>query len=172
MRRLAPVIALIAVMVFAGTAVARGRLLTFGTGDVTITGRSSATLDNGAGEYSGVYLRSRSLSAKRLRAVHISFRYTGDTAGGAPRFSIPLNTHHAESVTPYAFLDANNCGDTGLVSTDASNCKVFLNFSSESFDNWHDLVTTHPTWRLPRRAIPFIIADQPGHYVISHIDLR
>ena len=130
MRRLAPILALIAVMAFAGTAVARGRLLTFGDGTVTITGRSSATLDNGSGQYSGVYLSSRSLSAKRLRSVHISFRYEGDTAGGAPRFSIPLNTHHTESVTPYAFLDGNNCENSGLVSTDASNCKVFLNFSN------------------------------------------
>jgi hypothetical protein len=172
MRRLAPVLALAAVMAIAGTAVAKqpSKLQTFGTGEVTTSGWS-ATLDNVSGEYSGVYLHSRSLSAKRLRAVHISFQSSGDIAGGAPRFSIPLNTGQAESVSPYAFLDVNNCG-SGNVSTDNDSCKVFLNFSSESFDNWDDLVATHPRWRVASGKIPFIIADQPGHYVISNIDLR
>ena len=81
------------------------------------------------------------------------------------------NTGRAESVTPYAFLDVNNCGGP-LVSTDNDNCKVFLNFSSESFDNWDDLVATHPRWRIAKAAIPFIIADQDGVYRVSHIDLR
>jgi hypothetical protein len=172
MRRLAPVLALAAVMAIAGTAVAKqpSKLQTFGDGDVTITG-GTVTLHNAAGEYSGVYLASRSLSAKRLRAVHISFHSSGDTAGGAPRFSIPLNTGQAESVPPYAFLDVNNCA-SGDVSTDNDACKVFLNFSSEWFDNWDDLVTTHPRWRVAAGKIPFIIADQPGTYVISNIDLR
>ena len=176
MRRLSPALALVLGSVLAialsGVATAApNRLRSFGTGDVTISG-GTATLVNGSGEFSGVFLRSRSLSAKRLRAVHISFRYSGDTAGGAPRFSIPLDTGQEESVTPFAFVDALNCGDTGVVSTDADDCKVFLNFSNESFDNWDDLVATHPTWRIARGAIPFIIADQAGTYEISSIDLR
>ena len=170
MRRFAPAIALIAVMAFTGTAVAKDRLLHFGTGDVSIH-NGTATLANDPGEYSGVYIKAKGLSSKRLKAVHISFRSSGDTAGGAPRFSIPLNTGHTESVTPYAFLDVNNCG-SNLVSTDSANCKVFLNFSSESFDNWADLASTHPRWRIAKRAIPFIIADQAGTYMVSNIDLR
>jgi hypothetical protein len=170
MRRLAPAIALVAVMALASTVTANGKLLTFGTGNVSING-GTVTIVNGANQYGGVYLNSRSLSSKKLRAVHISFVSHDDTAGGAPRFSIPLNTGHTETVTPYAFLDVNNCGSS-LVSTSNSHCKVFLNFSSESFDNWADLVAKHPKWRMAKAAIPFIIADQPGHYVVSDIDLR
>jgi hypothetical protein len=172
MRRLAPVLALAAVMAIAGTAVAKqpSKLQTFGDGHVTTAGWN-ATLDNDPGEYSGVYLKSKSLSAKRLRAVHVSFTYTGDTAGGAPRFSIPIDTRDG-STERYAFIDALNCGDSGTVSTDDSACQVFLNWTNTSYANWHAFAAANPTWRLPRRAIPFIIADQPGHYVISDIDLR
>ena len=170
MRRFAPVIALGAVLALASTVTANGNLRSFGTGDVSVHG-GQVTISNDAGEYGGVYLNSRNLSSKRLRAVHISFVSSGDAAGGAPRFSIPLNTGHKESTKPYAFLDVNNCG-SALVSTDNSHCKVFLNFSSESFDNWADLVATYPTWRIAKAGIPFIIADQPGDYEISHIDLR
>ena len=175
LRRLSPAFALVVGLVLAiaigGLTTAASKYLTFGDGTVTFNG-GTATLQNGSGEYSGVYLRHGSQGGKRLRAIHMSFHYSGDTTGGAPRFSIPLNTGRTESVTPFAFLDALNCGDTGLVSTDADNCKVFLNFSPESFDNWDDLVATHPRWRIPRRGIPFIIADQPGTYHISRIDLR
>jgi len=170
MRRLAPAIALIGVIALASTVTANGKLFTFGTGVVTIH-RGTVTLENDPGEYSGVYVKSQNLSGKKLRYVHVSFVSSGDTAGGAPRFSIPLNTGHTESVEPYAFLDVNNCG-SALVSTTNSRCKVFLNFSSESFDNWADLVATHPSWRIPKGGIPFIIADEPGHYVVSNIDLR
>jgi len=170
MRRLAPAIALLAVIAIASTVTANGKLFTFGDGTVTIH-HGTVTLDNDPGEYSGVYVKSQSLSGKKLRLVHVSFVSHADTAGGAPRFSIPLNTGHTESTDPYAFLDVNNCG-SALVSTSNSHCKVFLNFSSESFDNWADLVATHPSWRIAKGGIPFIIADQPGHYVVSNIDLR
>jgi hypothetical protein len=169
MRRLAPAIALIAVMALASTVTANGKLFTFGTGSVSIH-KGVVSLSNDPGEYSGVYVKSQNLSNKRLRFVHVSFVSSGDTAGGAPRFSIPLNT--GDGVTDhYAFLDVDNCG-SALVSTDNSHCKVFLNFSSDSFANWAALVHAHPTWRIPKHGIPFIIADQPGDYTVSHVDLR
>ena len=93
-RRLAsPVIALVALATFAGVASAAPSttLTKFGDGDVTITS-NGATLANGADEYSGVYLKSKSQSNKPLADVDFSFDYEGDTAGGAPRLSIPLNT--------------------------------------------------------------------------------
>jgi hypothetical protein len=175
MRRLSPALALLVGLVLAialagVSTAAPSKYRTFGTGEVSFGG-GTATLANDSGEYSGIYLRGKPLSARRLSGVHISFRSTGDTAGGAPRFSIPLNTGHTESVTPFAFLDVNNCGGP-VVSTDDPDCKVFLNFSSESFDNWDDLVATHPSWRVTRRGIPFIIADQPGTYRVSNIDLH
>jgi hypothetical protein len=165
-------------MAIAGTAVAapHARLKTFGTGDVSLTA-SGATIANDSGEYGGVYLASRGRSAKPIAAVHFSFDYSGTVAGGAPRFSIPLDTNRNGRLDGYAFLDARNCGNSGTsgsgtVSTDLANCAVFLNFSSESFANWHAMVSEHPSWRLAPGKVPFIIADQPGTYHISDIDLR
>lgn len=175
MRRLSPALALVVglalAIAFAGISTAApNKLRTFGTGDVSISG-GTVTIDNGSGHYGGVYRASRSLSSKPLRAVHISFTSSGDVAGGAPRFSIPLNTGQAESVAPYAFLDVNNCG-SNVVSTDSDNCRVFINFNGESFADWDALVAAHPTWRVKPGGIPFIIADQPGTYIVSNIDLR
>jgi hypothetical protein len=174
MRRLAPVLALAAVMAIAGTVVAKqqsGKLTTFGTGDATFSG-SVLTLDNDAGEYSGVYLKSTSRKARPIAAVHFSFDYSGTVAGGAPRFSIPLDTDRNGRLDGYAFLDANNCGLTGSVSTSDDSCQVFLNFGNISFANWDAMVAAHGDWRLAPGKVPFIIADQPGIYEISNIDLR
>jgi hypothetical protein len=172
MRRLAPVLALAAVLAIAGTAVAKqpSKLQTFGTGEVTTSGWS-ATLVNDPGEYSGVYLKSKNLSGKHLRRVHVSFDYTGATAGGAPRFSIPIDTRDG-STERYAFVDARNCGDNGTVSTDDSACQVFLNWTDTSYANWRAFAAANPTWRIPKKGIPFIIADQAGTYELSNIDLR
>jgi len=175
MRRLSPalalVIGLLLAIAFAGVATAAvSKFRSFGPGDVTLT-RTGARLVNDSGEYSGIYLRSRG-SAKSVKSVHMSFDYTGSVAGGAPRFSIPLDIDRDRTVDGYAFLDALNCGDTGSVSTDDDDCKVFLNFSSEWFVNWDALVAAHPSWRIPPRSIPFVIADQPGDYRVSNVDLR
>jgi len=176
LRRLSPGFALVVGLVLAiaiagASTAANTKYRTFGTGQVSISG-GTATIRNDPGEYGGVYLRHGNQGLKRIRAVHMSFRYTGSVAGGAPRFSIPLDIDGDRLVDGYAFVDAQNCGDTGRVSTDDNDCKVFLNFGSESFANWDDLVATHPTWRLPRNAVPFIIADWEGTYHISNIDLR
>jgi hypothetical protein len=177
MRRHAPILALVAILAIAipASATPKSKLQTFGTGVVTINGSDAATLVNGADEYSGVYLRGIRKSAKPIEAVHFSFNYDGTLAGGAPRFSIPIDTNHNHSNEGYAFVDALNCGasgtsGTGTVSTDDANCKVF--FQDESFDNWDAFVDAHAGYRIPPGGIPFIIADQPGTYVITDIDLR
>ena len=175
LRRLSPGFALVVGMALAiaiaGTSTAANtKYRTFGSGSVSVRG-DTARINNGSDESGGVYLRSRSLSSKPLRAVHISFRSTGDVGGGAPRFSIPLNTGHAEDTPPYAFLDVNGCG-SNVVSTSSTTCQVFLNFSNESFANWAALARAHPNWRIKAGGIPFIIADQPGNYRVTNIDLR
>ena len=143
-------------------------LQTFGTGTVTVTG-NSATIVNGTGEYGGVFLNSRSLSAKPLNAVHLSFDSSGDTAGGAPRFCIPIDD--GSTVLKYAFLDMLGSGSTsGTVSTDLANCHV--NFNSVDYTNWDAFATANPTFRIAPGQIPFIIADEPGSYAVSNIDLR
>ena len=171
MRRLAPLLAVLAIAIIAvpATAAPRSKLLTFGTGDVTLVGRDGATLDNDSGEFSGVYLKKQ--GARHLRGLSFSFDYAGDIAGGAPRFSIPIDTdHNATTDNGYAFVDAINCGDTGTVSTTDPDCKVF--FGSDVYDNWADFAAANPKYRIPPRGIPFVIADQPGHYALTNIDLR
>ena len=171
MRRLAPMLALVAIAALAipATAAPKSKLQIFGTGEVTFEGRNAATLVNGADEYSGVYLKARN-GARKVASVKFSFDYDGTVAGGAPRFSIPIDTDHDRTVEAYAFVDAINCGDHGPVSTTDADCKVFI--GSEVFDNWAAFVAAHPTYRIPPRAIPFIIADQPGNYMITNVDLR
>jgi hypothetical protein len=171
MRRLSILVALIASLAIAVPAMAAPptKLLTFGNGDVTISD-GTVTLANDPAEYSGVYLNSRSQSGKPLHAVSFSFNYSGDVAGGAPRFSIPIDTDGNGTVDGYAFIDAINCGLTGTVSTESSTCMVF--FGSETFANWDAFAAAHPDYRIAPGSIPFIIADQPGTYTITDIDLR
>ena len=177
MRRLSILVALIASFAIAVPVLAAppNRLLTFGTGVATVTSPTSATLVNAAGQYSGVYLNSRSQSGKPLQAVSFSFDYSGSTAGGAPRFSIPIDTDGNGSVDGYAFIDALNCGGTtptgvGTVSTELSNCMVF--FGPDSYANWDAFAAANPDYRIAPGSIPFIIADQEGNYSITNIDLR
>ena len=163
-----PAIALVALAAFAGVASAAPYgLQKFGDGDVTITA-TGAKLVNQGSEYSGVYVKSKGLNNKPLGDIHVSFKSIGFVAGGAPRFSIPLST--GDGV--YAFLDVNNCGNIGVVSSDDDTCRVFIN-TGESFDNWDAMVAQNPSWRVSKTAIPFIIADgTPGSYEVTDIDLR
>jgi hypothetical protein len=170
MRRLTPLLALLAIFAVAVPVMAapNSKLKTFGTGDVTLVGRNGANIVNGADEYGGVYLGGHR-NAKFLRSVHFSFRSTGGVAGGAPRFSIPIDTNHDRTVEGYAFLDVNNCGSS-VVSTDDPTCKVY--FLNLAFDNWDAFADAHPDWRIPPGAIPFVIADIAGNYSVRDVDLR
>lgn len=150
-----------------GTAVA-APLRTFGTGDVTRDG-STFTIVNDAGEYAGVYVKPQNPAKNQrgflLSAADFSFSHSGDTAGGAPRFSIPIDEDGNGTTEAYAFIDANSCGNTGVVSTNASNCVVY--YGAGVYANWDAFAAAHPTYRISE-DIPFVIADQPGTYVISN----
>ena len=168
-RRLAsPVIALVALATFAGVASAAPSttLTKFGDGDVTITS-NGATLANGAGEYSGVYLKSKSLSDKLLAERRLLVQLPAATpAGGAPRFSIPLNTAPARPVR--VPRRARTAARPGPVSTNLANCPVFIN-TGESYANWDAMAAANPTWRIATGKIPFVIADQPGTYDVTSV---
>jgi hypothetical protein len=128
-----------------------------------------------------VYVNAKNQGNKLLGAVSFSFTSTGDVAGGAPRFSIPINTGgDSSSVAGYAFLDAANCGATvgpnttvsTTVSTDNPNCKVFFGTSISGYPNWAMFASQNPTYRIAAGAIPFIIADgTTGSYAVSSIQL-
>jgi hypothetical protein len=155
------------------------KLQTFADNGATVTINSDGSVSivlADASQDGGVYLNSKSQSGKPLNAVSFSFVSTGDVAGGAPRFSLPIDTDGVGgTVEGYAFLDAAGCGGvsggTTTVSTSSSTCHV--NFMGVDYANWDAFATANPTYRMAPGAIPFIIADgTAGTYIVSSIDLR
>ena len=177
--KLVSVVALFSVLMmalaaFAGAAPAPKPLKTFGTGQVT-AGTDTATIVIDEGEYGGVYVQSKSQSGKTLNNVDFGFTSRGDVQGGAPRFSLPIDTDGVgKTVEGYAFLDAAGCGGVSgvpmLVSTQSGTCHV--NFNGADFANWTTFAAENPTYRMSPGAIPFIIADVPGSYAVDSIVLR
>jgi hypothetical protein len=165
MRRLSVVLALIASLAIVATvSAANPKFRTFGT--VTESPAGTFTIV----DFGGVFLNSRSQSAKLVGDVDFSFVSSGAVAGGAPRLSIPINDGIG-TADLFAFLDVANCGSP-TVSTDSANCPVFLNQTYGSFANWDEFAAEHPTFRIVSGGIPFVISDQPGTYVVSNIVLR
>jgi hypothetical protein len=130
-------------------------------------------------DFGGVFLKSKSQSAKD--GTGLSFVSSGDVAGGAPRFSIPIDTSGDSTREGYAFLDAAGCGaavgdnpggSPTTVSTDSATCAV--NYLSVDYANWTAFLAANPTARVAPANTPFIIADAPGTgtYVVSDIVLR
>ena len=141
--------------------------------------KGPATLNNIDGDsdpynnYSGLYTPTSSMYGQLLGDVtQLSFQYGGDAAtAGSPRFSIPVSTDAGTTTDGYLFVSAGYCNDgNGLV--DAINdptCTIYTNFSSESFDNWADLVATHPDWTVGTDQYVFLVADDPGMWTINNV---
>jgi hypothetical protein len=171
-----------------GLAIASPRLTTEGTGSVVLTGPTSAHIVNQTGQYGAVYHVSRSKKLLR-KLIHLSFISDGDVAGGAPRWSIPVNSDGDPTTTEgFAFIDAAACGATTgpadavfphntTVSPGNPACHVFYSGDGQTYTNWEAFVGktgAHPTWTLSFQTpadpiFPFIIADQPGDYTIYAI---
>jgi hypothetical protein len=171
------VIASVAIFAWGASAAMAGSttLKTFGTGVVTITGSDSATIVNDAGEYGGVFIQSKSNSSKLLSQVVFQFTSRADVGGGAPRFSLPIDTNGTGKIVEgYAFIDAAGCGGisggTTLVSTQNPACHV--NFQSVDYANWGAFTAANPTYRSAQGATPFVIADVAGSYNVTDIVLR
>lgn len=101
-----------------------------------------------------------------------SFVSSGKVAGGAPRFSLPINSDgKTNRVAFYAFLDVNGCAGKTTVSTTDNGCTVYA--GNEVLANWAAFVNAHPTYRVAPGANPFIVADGTlGAYIVSDIVLR
>lgn len=161
-------------VMLAGVAIAGGKVLTFGSADVTLSKHASAHIVVDSGEDGGIYRNSTPV--KLLKKVKASFISTGDVGGGAPRWSIPVSTDlDTTTAEGYAFLDAAGCGatvgdnPTGIptkVSTKIDTCKV--NFLGVDYANWKALVAAFPTARTAK-AVSFVIADVPGDYFVSRV---
>ena len=166
-------VAIAGVLTTAALAASGPDLKMFGDGNSTIQG-NRATFVVQPGHYAGIYKKSRPMSISRVRFHMVSY---GDVQGGAPRFSIALDTDRDRQTTDsYAFLDAANCG--GVVGDNATSaettidtalptCKVSINTGGE-YDNWAALVAAHPDWKTSKDA-SFVIADVPGEYQLKDI---
>jgi len=147
---------------------------TFGSGEVTVSG-GSATIkthtvidpvtDLPGFEYGGVYSKD---GPKKAQLDQVTFKFTtdGHVQGGAPRWSIPIDTNKDQRVDGYAFLDAAGCGASvgtnkakvvTVVSTDNPNCKVV--FGDRQYDNWAKFAAENTNYRVAKKNIPFIIVD-------------
>ena len=174
-----------AALALAGTSGAApgGRLRTFGIGEVTTAG-NAATIVIDVGEFGGVFQQGKGQAGKLLGAVIFSFSSRGDVAGGAPRFSIPIDDGAFDVNTDFAFIDAAGCGATvgdnpggtiTLVSTQNPACHV--HFDGVDYANWTTFASANPTFRIAKN-IPFIIADAvpPGNasatFVVENIVLN
>jgi hypothetical protein len=173
--------AALAVIGFGSPASAAAKLQTFADGGATVTigaDGDSATIVLTAGtQDGGVYVNAKNQGNKLIGAVSFSFRSTGASAGGAPRFSIPINTGgDSSSVAGYAFIDALGCGGSSgtdvLVSTSVATCHVNFQNVDYTKNGWAEFAATHPTYRIAAGAIPFIIADgTAGTYAVNSIQL-
>jgi hypothetical protein len=141
--------------------------------------KGSVTLDNNDGDsdpynnYSGVYLTDSTMYGQSLSDVkQLSFYYSGDEAtAGSPRLSIPVDTDGDGLTDGYLFVSAYYCNDgEGYVDViNDETCTIYTNFSSESFDNWADLVATYPDWTVATDAYVFLVADDPGTWTVNNV---
>jgi hypothetical protein len=162
-----------------GTAAAANPLLCFADLPATCTinpGGTSATLNTAAGGDAGVYYASSNISGDQIGTVTgLSFTYTCAAAtncvtGGSPRISIPIDTDSDGTWESFAFIDANNCGMTALLTgTVTQACPVF--FGGTLYANWAAFVAAHGDYRIATDAVVFVIADQPFVGVISNVQL-
>jgi hypothetical protein len=147
----------------------------------TLNSATSATLNTTSGGDAGVYLTNgKSTGGASLASADYSFNYfcsnttdlTSCVGGGAPRWSIPINTGGDPKDTQqvYAFLDANGCGDDGVVSTTEADCAVTLN-TGGSWANWDAFAAANPTFTIAS-ALPFVISDVPtgGQIIVSNLN--
>lgn len=149
----------------------------FGDGDATVQDNKAAFVIL-PGQYAGVYENTD--ASKPLSKVRFHMVSYGDVVGGAPRFSIAIDTDGNKKTTEaYAFLDAAGCGAVvgdnpsfteTLIDTALSNCKVNINTPTSEYANWAALVAAHPGWQTSKDA-SFVIADAPGDFHIKDISL-
>ena len=182
--------AALALFVVTMATAAGGKLRCFADSPATCTLNSatSATLDTTAGGDAGVFLTNgKSTNGVPLANAGFSFTYfcantlslTSCISGGAPRWSIPINTDgNSKTTEGYAFLDAQGCLNNGTqpsggaltVSTMAATCPV--NFQSVDYANWATFAADNPTYTISA-ALPFVIADvvTGGQIIVSNVNV-
>ena len=190
MKKVLVAVAVVASLVLVAAALAEvaPKAFAVGTGEVTLSkDGKSARIVNDPGESGEV---ERAVISKKLlrKLVHLTFVSTGDVASGSPgspRWQIPVNTDgDVDTMEGFAFIDAEGCGaevgdnPTGAATVvSPANDACHVSFQGVDYANWQAFcgkLGAHPTYTLARhdagfRIWPFIVADQPGEYLLGKI---
>lgn len=145
--------------------------------DVHLTSTGSALNPS----FAGVFINSNRLTGSALDEVDYSFGWSGTVAGGAPRFTIAVDTDGDGAGNGYATLDAPNCDSTastsGTVSTDAAGCRVYtLSLDDDGADpagyaNWDAFAAAHPGWTIARDT-SFAIVDWASDVHLTDVTFK
>lgn len=116
------------------------------------------------------------LKGKKLTQVQrLDFYYAGgQPVGGSPRWSLPIDeTGDRLFDGSYAFIDVLGCNDGdpyvgALRGDDHGTCTVA--YGANLYPNFSAFEAAHPDARIAQDAVPFIIMDQPGHYLIYRVN--
>jgi hypothetical protein len=154
----------------------------YGSNGTCTLSNNGAVIDNNDGDadpnnnYGGVYVANSNLDGKLLSTVNkLSFSYSGPATGGSPRISLPIDVDGDGTMDGYLFIDSNGCNDgsASVGTLDAVNdatCTMYL-YGSIPFANLAELIVAYPQARVAAGSLPFIIADQPGLYTITNVQL-
>jgi hypothetical protein len=151
----------------------------FGNGVCTLTDDGATLFNAAAGDYSGVYIANSNLEGKKLNTINkLAFSYasaTGDVSGGSPRITFPIDLNGDGLWDDFVSADAVGCtdGDAFSGTVDVINdptCQVSLN-GGGTYESWAAFVAAYPTATVATDAISFIIADQPGSFTITNVQL-
>lgn len=131
-----------------------------------------------AGSYAGVTQNTSNYIKGRLLkdVVNLAFHYAGGPhQGGLPRFSVPIDEDNDGTWEAFAFADAPGCNNADefvgrLNMRQDATCNI--NYDGVDYPNWSNFATLHPTYRIARDAISFIILDQAAHYVIWKVQMN
>jgi hypothetical protein len=119
-------------------------------------------------DYAGVYVPGKSLAGISASSLALSFSYQGDTAGGAPRFSIPLDTDgKSNTVEGYLFVDtACDANHDNVVDLTEPGCIV-----SDSWGYYGTYANYFNSYQVAN-AQSFIINDWVASSTVSNIVLK
>jgi hypothetical protein len=147
----------------------------YGNGVCSLRANGTATLTNpAAGDYSGVYVLNNNVAGKRLADINqLGFSFTGDSTGGSPRITFPVDIDGDGAWDDFVSADALGCSD-GAGNVDVINdttCLVSFNGGSgPAANSWAEFVALNPTVRVSNDGqVPFVIADQAGSYQVSNV---
>jgi hypothetical protein len=148
------------------------------------------------GAYGGIYAAENKIKGKLVgRVSELDFSYAGGgPTGGSPRFSIPIDKCEVANgdvgIAPapcttdgdwdyFIFADvteSSGCNDgdgfVGVLNGEDDETCTWYEGGTIPHANWQAFVAAHPKDRIARNAVPFVIVDQPGHYLLFMLDIR